>query len=127
MFNDLAYGKYILSAMALAISVVLVVWLSKVIYKYMSIALGLVIGGALGNTIDRLINGAVADFLDFYIAGYHWPAFNVADSCITIGALILIFDEFIWKRRGGKIEMIRLVIFTILILTSCEYKTFEAA
>ena len=56
--------------------------------------LGLVLGGALGNLIDRFRIGQVVDFLDFHAAGWHWPAFNVADSAITIGALLLIVEGF---------------------------------
>ena len=54
-------------------------------------ALSLIIGGAIGNLIDRVLYGEVIDFLDFYWSHYHWPAFNVADSCITIGVLITLF------------------------------------
>jgi signal peptidase II len=56
--------------------------------------LALILGGALGNLIDRLRFGQVVDFLDFHAAGWHWPAFNVADSAITIGAALLILDGF---------------------------------
>lgn len=55
-------------------------------------ALALVLGGAVGNIIDRILLGAVVDFLDFHAYGYHWPAFNVADSAITCGAALLIWD-----------------------------------
>ena len=55
-------------------------------------ALALVLGGAIGNVIDRIVLGAVLDFLDFHAFGYHWPAFNVADSAITCGAALLIWD-----------------------------------
>jgi signal peptidase II len=55
-------------------------------------ALALVLGGAIGNVIDRVLLGAVVDFLDFHAAGWHWPAFNVADSAITCGAALLIWD-----------------------------------
>jgi signal peptidase II len=54
-------------------------------------ALGLILGGALGNLVDRIVYGQVTDFLDFHWHGYYWPAFNVADSCITTGMLILLF------------------------------------
>jgi signal peptidase II len=57
-----------------------------------SLALALVLGGAIGNVIDRLMIGAVVDFLDFHALGWHWPAFNVADSAITCGAALLIWD-----------------------------------
>jgi len=58
------------------------------------LALSLVLAGALGNVIDRFLFGAVVDFLDFHAFGYHWPAFNVADSAISIGAVLLIWDGF---------------------------------
>ncbi|MEW6691096.1 MAG: signal peptidase II [Pseudomonadota bacterium] len=59
--------------------------------------LGLILGGALGNLWDRLQWGHVVDFLDFHAAGWHWPAFNVADSGITVGAVILIVESFLQK------------------------------
>jgi signal peptidase II len=60
----------------------------------LSCGLALILGGALGNVIDRLRFGKVVDFLDFHAAGWHWPAFNVADSAITVGAVLLILDGF---------------------------------
>ena len=57
-------------------------------------ALSLVLGGAIGNLIDRLRFGHVVDFLDFHAMGWHWPAFNVADSAITVGAIMLILEGF---------------------------------
>lgn len=56
-------------------------------------ALSLILAGAAGNLYDRLLYGYVTDFLDFYVGSYHWPAFNVADSCITVGALLLLLDS----------------------------------
>ena len=64
-------------------------------------ALTCVLGGAVGNLIDRVVYGYVIDFLDFYAAGWHFPAFNVADSAITLGAFCLILDELLRVRRGG--------------------------
>ncbi|MEW6676469.1 MAG: signal peptidase II [Pseudomonadota bacterium] len=61
-------------------------------------ALALILGGAVGNLIDRVLYGHVIDFLDFYVGTWHWPAFNVADSGITVGAALLIWDSF----RKGK-------------------------
>ncbi|HSV69676.1 MAG TPA: signal peptidase II [Methylibium sp.] len=63
-------------------------------------ALALILGGAVGNVIDRLLHGYVVDFLDFHWAGRHFPAFNVADSAITLGAALLILDELRRVRRG---------------------------
>ena len=87
----------LLSALAIGISIVLLVWLRKAETLLLSIALGIVIGGAVGNVIDRILWGHVFDFLDFHIAGYHWPAFNVADSAITIGVALILIDGFIAK------------------------------
>ena len=65
--------------------------------------LALVLAGAAGNLYDRAVYGFVVDFLDVYVAGWHWPAFNVADSCITIGAGVLLLDA-VWKSdpAGGR-------------------------
>jgi signal peptidase II len=68
--------------------------------KLFGFAIGCVLGGAIGNVIDRLMYGYVVDFLDFYYAGIHFPAFNVADSAITLGAACLILDEILRVRRG---------------------------
>ena len=62
--------------------------------KLLSLALSLVMGGALGNVIDRVRFGAVVDFVQWHVAGYYWPAFNVADSAITIGAVLLVIEQF---------------------------------
>ena len=79
--------------MSAAPPVALCIWMWKADTVLLATALGLVVGGAIGNVIDRILHGAVFDFLDFHIAGYHWPAFNVADSAITIGVAFLIIDS----------------------------------
>jgi len=66
--------------------------------KLMKVSLSLILGGALGNLADRIFRGYVVDFMDFYVKKWHWPSFNVSDSCITIGAIFLIFLFFL-KRR----------------------------
>ena len=68
--------------------------------RLFSLALSLILGGAAGNLIDRLLYGQVTDFIDFHIWGWHWPAFNVADSAITIGAILLVIDEIRRNRRS---------------------------
>ena len=78
---------------ALLLSMALCIWMWRADSLLLGTALGFVVGGALGNVIDRFLHGAVVDFLDFHAAGYHWPAFNVADSAITIGVVILIIDS----------------------------------
>ena len=67
----------------------LLIWMYRTDCKITALALGLLIGGAVGNIIDRFNYGAVADFFDFHINGYHWPAFNIADSIVFIGAIVL--------------------------------------
>ena len=95
-------GPWILSAVALVIALGLVFWLTRVTHFLTALGIGLVIGGALGNVIDRLRFGAVFDFLDFYVGTYHWPAFNVADSCITIGVVLLLWDGLFHGQERGK-------------------------
>jgi signal peptidase II len=90
------------SGFALVASVVVGVLIVKNPGKRLFCAgLALVLGGALGNLIDRLRIGCVVDFLDFHAYGWHWPAFNVADSAITIGAMLLILDGFVSKEGAG--------------------------
>jgi signal peptidase II len=67
--------------------------------KLFALALTLILGGALGNVIDRFVHGHVIDFLDFHWKGWHWPAFNVADSAIVCGAALLILDELLRVRK----------------------------
>jgi signal peptidase II len=66
--------------------------------SFLCSGLALILGGALGNLYDRLVYGQVVDFLDFHAAGWHWPAFNVADSAISVGAAILIVESFFQKQ-----------------------------
>lgn len=90
-------GKWILVGLALMISGFLVRWLIQSSSPFSIIALGLILGGAVGNVIDRVLIGAVVDFLDFHAFGTHWPAFNVADTTIFLGAAGLIFESFFSK------------------------------
>jgi len=66
-------------------------------------SVGLILGGAVGNIIDRIRLGYVVDFLDFYLNGYHWPTFNLADSCITVGVSLLMLQMFLeeWRRHAS--------------------------
>ena len=94
-----ALAPWLLSGLALAVVIGLLVWLGRTEHWLNAIGLGLVIGGALGNVVDRLRYGAVVDFLDFHAAGYHWPAFNVADAAICIGAGVIVLDGLLAPRR----------------------------
>lgn len=91
--NQGSFSVIILSTLATLIVFFLAVWLMKAENKKLIIGLICIIGGAIGNIIDRVYHGAVIDFLDFHIKNYHWPAFNVADSCIFIGATLIILDS----------------------------------
>lgn len=90
MFNNLVYGQWLLSTLAIVITLFLLRWLWRTTDRLTAIAIALIIGGAVGNTIDRLRYGAVADYLDFHAFGYHWPAFNLTDSAIFMGVVLLI-------------------------------------
>ncbi len=96
-------GPLLLAALAGAVAAVLVVWMLRSRRRFEALALGAVAGGAAGNILDRLTRGAVVDFLDFHIAGWHWYAFNLADSAITVGVAMLLFDAvFTRGRRTGE-------------------------
>jgi len=100
-FNaDSAWGPAILSGVALVISVCLLIWLYRAESRILAVAIGMVLGGAIGNLIDRARFGAVVDFLDFHALGHHWPAFNVADSAITVGVALLLYDSLFEKRKA---------------------------
>jgi signal peptidase II len=93
------WQKWFFVALALGISL----WLLSLLRKHaherlMPAALSLILGGAIGNVVDRLRFDAVVDFLDFHLAGYHWPAFNVADSAIFVGVALMLWHQF----RYGK-------------------------
>jgi signal peptidase II len=88
------------SLAAAAIIVVLVYWLSRVTSPFLAVAIGLIIGGAVGNVIDRIRLGAVVDFLDFHIGYLHWPAFNLADSAICIGVAAMLLDGLLLRREA---------------------------
>ena len=98
-----ALGPWVLTGLAILIAIGLFVWLLRGATGLLAVALALLIGGAVGNVIDRIRFGAVYDFLDFHAFGYHWPAFNVADSAITIGALLMLFDSLFQKRESPKL------------------------
>jgi signal peptidase II len=85
-----------------AIATIFILWMlrSHHAQKLFAFALACILGGAIGNVIDRLLHGYVVDFLDFYYGAWHFPAFNIADSAITIGAISLILDEILRVRRG---------------------------
>ncbi len=97
-----AWKPWALSGLALAVSVGLLYWLARQPERLLALAVGAIVGGALGNALDRLRQPGVVDFLDFHLAGWHWPAFNLADSAIFLGVAILIFDGLFRGRDRSK-------------------------
>ena len=97
------WQRWFFTAIAIGISVVILWWLkqSPRSQKLLPVAFSFILGGALGNVYDRLVHGYVIDFLDFYVNNWHWPAFNIADSAIFIGAALLIVDML---KNGDKNE-----------------------
>jgi signal peptidase II len=91
---------WLLGGIAAVVAAGLVVWLARAERGLLAFGLGLVIGGALGNVIDRGRFGAVFDFLDFHAAGWHFPAFNLADSAITVGVGLLLLDGLLAGRAA---------------------------
>ena len=90
------WQRWFFAAMAFVISVVLTIWLYR-LKKHetlLAVALALVLGGAIGNLIDRLAYGYVIDFLDVYYQTSHWPAFNIADSAISVGVFLMLLESF---------------------------------
>jgi len=103
-FSFLADGAGWQRGLFVAIALVASVWIAYLLHRYphqrlFALALALILAGAVGNLIDRLIVGAVIDFLDFHAFGYHWPAFNVADSAITCGAVLMVLDALRPRQR----------------------------
>ena len=97
--SDDSFTRWTLIVLALIISLILLRWLASAEGRYVGVALGMIIGGALGNVIDRLVHKGVVDFLDFHLYDWHWPAFNVADSAITIGVALFVLSSLL-ERRG---------------------------
>jgi len=95
------WGRVLLIIFALCVVLFLLHWMKDETSAFVRVALGMIIGGALGNVADRLRMGAVYDFLDFHIGAYHWPAFNVADSFICIGAFLIVLHAIL-SRKSSK-------------------------
>lgn len=99
------WQRWFFIALALIVTAAVVFWLRKLPkenHRFLAIGLALIIGGALGNVIDRAMYGYVIDFIDIYYGTWHWPAFNVADSAITVGAIIMIIDSLFLEPRRKK-------------------------
>ncbi|NOT11943.1 MAG: signal peptidase II [Methylococcaceae bacterium] len=90
------WQRWFFAVLALTVSIGITIWLAR-LKKHetlLAVALSLVLGGAVGNLIDRLMYGYVIDFLDVYYQDWHWPAFNIADSSITLGVILMLAESF---------------------------------
>ena len=95
------WQRWFFSLLAILICIVIVIWLKRLNAheKWMAVGLSLVLGGALGNLIDRLLYGYVVDFIQWYYKGFYWPTFNIADSAITVGATILVIYNVFFQKQ----------------------------
>jgi signal peptidase II len=100
--SDSPWGQPLLIALATGISVVLVFWIRQAETRFAARAAGVILGGAIGNVIDRFFHGGVVDFLDFHAYETHFPAFNLADSAITCGVIFLLAESLIAGRAETK-------------------------
>ncbi len=114
LFNQsVEFGAIIFSLAAAVVVVILLIWLSRVQSRFLAVAIGLIVGGAVGNVIDRLhpARGGVVDFLYFHAGSWYWPAFNLADSAICLGVVAMLFDGLLWRRGGeqakGREDLLR--------------------
>lgn len=98
------WQRWFFTVLALVVSAVLIVWLKRLNRdeKWIAFALAMILGGAIGNVIDRILFGYVIDFLDVFYDVYHWPTFNLADSAITLGVTILIIDSLFGHDRHAQ-------------------------
>jgi len=95
------WQRWFFTTLALLVSIVLVLWLARIPrdQRLLPLSLSLVLGGAVGNLVDRIAYGHVIDFLDFHLGNWHWPAFNIADSAICAGAVLLVVQTLFFDRE----------------------------
>lgn len=95
------WQRWFFIVLALVVTGVMLAWLSRLKReeKWVAVSLSLIIGGAVGNLIDRILMGQVIDFIHLHYQEYYWPAFNIADSAIFMGVAIMLFDAFVLARK----------------------------
>ncbi|SDK12401.1 MULTISPECIES: signal peptidase II [Ferrimonas] len=95
------WQRWAFAGFALVVTIALTVMMRRQAHSLwrLNLSYALIIGGAIGNVIDRLAYGYVVDFIDFYVGAWHWPAFNIADSAICVGAVLMILDSLLDGRR----------------------------
>ncbi|MCU7933248.1 MAG: signal peptidase II [Candidatus Thiodiazotropha sp. (ex Dulcina madagascariensis)] len=99
--NQGGWQRWFFIVMAIGVTLVLIAWLWRLTRqeKWTAVALSLIIGGAIGNVIDRILFGQVIDFIHLHYQEHYWPAFNIADSAITVGVAIMLFDALILSKK----------------------------
>jgi len=90
-----AFGRAVLLTIALVTCLILIIWLARSSHRLVAFALGLLIGGALGNALDRFVHGAVADFFSLHAFGFYWYVFNLADMAVVAGVALLLYDSIV--------------------------------
>lgn len=102
--NAGGWQRWFFTIIAVVISIVLIVWITRLkpTEKWLGVSLGLVLGGAIGNLIDRVAYGYVIDFIQWYYDRFYWPAFNIADAAITVGAVMLLISSFFAEEDTDK-------------------------
>ena len=102
--NAGGWQRWFFAGISVLVVGILVVWMRRLKPEQwpLALAFALIVGGALGNLIDRLVHGHVIDFLDFYYSTWHWPTFNMADSAIVLGAALLLMDAWVEYRRDKR-------------------------
>ncbi len=101
--NESGWQRWFFSVIALVVSIGITLWIKRLVptQTLLAVALALVLGGAVGNLWDRVTLGYVVDFIDVYYQQKHWPAFNIADSAICMGAVLLVIDSFRGERNSS--------------------------
>ncbi|KOR30518.1 hypothetical protein TI04_05455 [Achromatium sp. WMS2] len=99
LHNAGGWQRYLFIGIALCVSTILTIWLYRLPseHRLLALSIALIIGGAIGNFVDRVLAGQVVDFIVLYYANWHWPAFNVADSAISVGVVLMVWDSAISK------------------------------
>ncbi len=100
--SNYSWKPYLLAGLALAVVGLLLYWVRRQPGWGPTTAVALIVGGAIGNVIDRFVHGAVVDFLDFHLGGWHWPAFNLADTAIVLGVVLLLADSLFGSAQSDK-------------------------
>lgn len=98
------WQRWFFISLAAVVAVIIVSWLKRLDARqtWLAAALSLILGGAIGNVIDRIYHGYVIDFIQWYYKSYYWPAFNIADAAITVGAAILIIDGLFGLKKESR-------------------------